>query len=148
MKLELPPTFTKAATRTQLWLFGHNSFEYCAYLSSPCPCTIIPMKIMGNYASPNIILLQICNLGNVIFMWSILSWIMHRNSSFNRTDSVLQVWYKFLQDSWCKICFFSFPSYSIASLLFLPTFNIKFLRDSQTMHLVKIDFHFRTSTFW
>ncbi len=41
--------------------------------------------------SPKIILLDICNIGNVVFASSILSWIMHRNSSFDRTNSTLNV---------------------------------------------------------
>jgi hypothetical protein len=104
-------------------------------------------RVMGNCPSPNIILLQTCNLGNVIFARSILSWIMHRNSSFNHTNSILHMWYKFLHDFWCKICFLSFSSYLIASLLFLPTFDIKFLRDSQIVHLAKTDLRFHTLTF-
>jgi hypothetical protein len=131
----------------KLGSFGHNSLEYCAYISFPCPCAIIPMRVMGNCPSLNIILLQTYNLGNAVFPRSILSWIMHRNSSFNRINFVLQMWYKFLCDSWCKICFFNFPSYLIASLLFLPTFDIKFLRYSQIVHLAKIDPCFCTSIF-
>ncbi len=66
----------------KLGLFGHNSLKYCAYLSSLWPCVIIPVKVMDNYLSLDIILLHTCNLRNIIFAWSILSWIMHRNSSF------------------------------------------------------------------
>ncbi len=122
--------------------------EYCAYLSSLCPCTIIPLKVTGNCPSPEIILLQTYNLGNVAFVWPILSWIMHKNSSFDHTNYVFQMWYKFINDFWCKICFLNFFSYSIASLLFLPTFDIKSLTDSQIMHLANINPRFLTSTFW
>jgi hypothetical protein len=113
----------------KLGSFGHNLLAYCAYLSSLWPCTIILVE-MGNCLSPNIILLHTYNLRSAIFAWSILSWIMQKNSSFNCTNSVLQVWYKFLHDSWCKICFFSFTSYSTASLLFFPNLDIKSLKDS------------------
>jgi hypothetical protein len=51
----------------KLGLFGHNSLEYCAYLSSSCPCAIIPMRIMGNCPSLDAILLYTCNLGSAIF---------------------------------------------------------------------------------
>jgi hypothetical protein len=91
------------------------------------------MRVMDNFPSP-IILLHICNLGNAIFAWSILSWIMQRNSSFHCIDSILQVWYKFLHDSWCKMCFLIFTSYFKASLLFFCNLDIKFLKDSQIMH--------------
>jgi hypothetical protein len=78
---------------------------------------------------------------------SILSWIMHRNSSFDHTDFVLQVWYKFLHDSCCRICFLSFVSYFKTFLLFFPNLDIKSFKDSQTMHFANIDPHFCTSTF-
>jgi hypothetical protein len=87
------------------------------------------LKVMGNCPSQNIIFLHICNLGSIVLPWSILSWIMHRNSSFNHTNHVLQVWYKFLHDSWCKICFFSFASYFRAYLLFFANFDIKSFKD-------------------
>ncbi len=131
----------------KLGLFGHNSLNYCAYLSSPWPWTIISMRVMDNFPSPNIVLLHTCNLGSAIFTWSILSWILQRNSSFDRTNSILQVWYKFLHDSWCKICFLIFTSYFKASLLLFPDLDIKFLRDSQLMHFANTDPHFHTSTF-
>jgi hypothetical protein len=44
------------------------------------------------------------------------------------------------------MCFLSFTSYSIASLLCFPNLDIKSLRDSQTIHFTKIDLCFRTST--
>jgi len=121
--------------------FGHNSLESCAYLSFLYPCVIVPMKVMGNCPSPYIILLQTCNLGSEVFTWSILSWIMHKNSSFDHTNYVFQVWYKFIHDYWCKICFFSFPSYSITSLLFLPTFvitNNAFSKDRPSLSHIDI----------
>jgi hypothetical protein len=114
----------------KLGSFGHNSLEYYAYLSSPWPCTIIPIRVMGNFPRPNIILLHTHNLGKIVFAWSILSWIMHRNSSFDCIDSILQVWYKFLHDSWCRICFFSFASYFKTSLLLFPNLDIKSFKDS------------------
>ncbi len=132
-------------TIVKLGSFGHNSLEYCAYFSSSCPYAIIPMKIMSNCPSPYIILLQTCNFGSAIFAWSVLSWIMN-SSFFNHIDYILQVWYKFLHNFWCKICFINFPSYSL-TLLFFPTFNIKSLKDSQTMHLANTNLCFRTSTF-
>jgi hypothetical protein len=131
----------------KLGSFGHNSLKYCAYLSSPWPSAIILVKVIGNYPRPNIILLHTCNLGNEVFAWSILSWIMHKNSSFDRTDYVLQIWYKFLLNSWCRICFLSFTSYSRTSLLLFPNLDIKSFRDSQTMHFANIDPGFHTSTF-
>ncbi len=131
----------------KLGSFGHNSLKYCAYISSLRPCAIILMRVTSNCPNPNIILLQTCNLGSATFAWSILSWIMHRNSSFDRINYVLQMWYKFLHNFWCKICFLNFPSYSISSLLFIPTFDIKSLRDSQIVHLAKTDPCFHTLTF-
>ncbi len=125
--------------------FGHI---WLKYFSSPWPCTIIPVKVIGNCPRLDIILLHACNLESAIFAWSSLSWIMHKNSSFNHIDSVLQVWYKFLYASWSKICFFSFASYSKASLLLLfPNLDIKFFKDSQTMHFANIDPCFCTLTF-
>jgi hypothetical protein len=75
----------------KLGLFGHNSLKYYAYLSSPWPCTFILVRVMGNCPNPYIIFLHICNLGSAIFAWSILLWIMHKNSSFDHTNSILQV---------------------------------------------------------
>jgi hypothetical protein len=49
----------------KLGSFGHNSFKYYAYLSSSCPCIIIPMRVAGNCLNLDFILLQICNLGSV-----------------------------------------------------------------------------------
>jgi hypothetical protein len=109
--------------------FGHNSLEYCAYPSSPWLCTITLIRVMGNCPSLDIILLHICNLRSIVFAWSILSWIMHRNSSIDHTNYVLQVWYKFPHDFWCNICFFNFASYSRASLLFFPNLVIKSSKD-------------------
>ncbi len=114
----------------KLGSFSHNLLEYCAYLSSPWPCVIIPVRVMGNCPRPNIILLHTYNLGSIVFAQSILSWIMHRNSSFDCIDSILQVWYKFLHDSWCRISFLSFASYFKASLLFFANLDIKSFRDS------------------
>ncbi len=102
---------------------------------------------MGNCPSLDIILLHTCNLGSAIFAWSILSWIMDRNSSFNHTNFILQIWYKFLHDSWCRICFINFTSYFKTSLLFFPNLDIKSFKDSQTMHFTNTNPHFRTSTF-
>jgi hypothetical protein len=120
-------------------LFGHNSLEHCAYLSSPWPCVIILVRVMGNCPRPNIILLHTCNLGNIVFTWSILSWIMHKNSSFDHIDFVLQVWYKFLYDYCYRICFLNFTSYFKTSLLFFPNLDIKSFRDSQIVHFVNTD---------
>jgi hypothetical protein len=102
---------------------------------------------MGNCPMPNIILLHTCNLGNIVFAWSILSWIMHKNSSFNRSDFILQIWYKFLHDSWCRICFIKFASYFRASLLCFLNLDIKSFRDSQIMHFTNTNPHFHTLTF-
>jgi hypothetical protein len=121
----------------KLGSFGHNSLKYCAYFSSPWPCAIIPVRIMGNYPRLDIILLHICNLGSASFACSILSWIMHRNSSFDPTNSILQIWYKLLHDSWCRIYFLYFASYFKASLLFFPNLDIKSFKDSQIMHFLK-----------
>jgi hypothetical protein len=57
-------------------LFGHNSLKHCAYLSSPWPCVIIHVRVMGNCPRPDIILLHTYNLGNAVFAWSILSWTL------------------------------------------------------------------------
>jgi len=89
----------------KLGSFGHNSIEYYAYISSPWPCVIIRVRVISNCPSPDIILLHTCNLGSAIFAWSILSWIIHKNSSFDRIDFVFQVRYKILHDFWCRICF-------------------------------------------
>ncbi len=51
----------------KLGSLGHNSLEYCAYLSSPWPWVIIPIKVMGNCPSPQIILFATYNFGNAIF---------------------------------------------------------------------------------
>jgi hypothetical protein len=131
----------------KLGSFGHNSLEYCAYFSSSWPCAIILVRVMGNCPSSYIILLHTYNLGSTIFAWSILSWIMYRNASFDCTDFVLQIWYNFLHDSWCKISFLSFASYSKTSLLLFPNLDIKSFKDSQIMHFANIDPHFHTSTF-
>ncbi len=101
----------------------------------------------GQLSKPKCHLLHIYNLGNTIFAWFILSWIIHRNSSFNRINFVLQVWYKFLHDSWYNICFFSLASYFIVSLLLFPNLDIKSFKDSQTMHFAKTKPCFQTLTF-
>jgi len=75
----------------KLGSFGHNSLYYFAYLSSPWPCTIILVRVMGNCPRLDIILLHTCNLGSVVFEWSIFAWIMCRNSFFDRTNFVFQV---------------------------------------------------------
>jgi hypothetical protein len=75
----------------KLGSFGHNSLKYCAYFSSPWPCVIILIRIIGSCPSLDIILLHTYNLGRAIFAWSILSWIMHRNSSFDCTNFVFQI---------------------------------------------------------
>jgi hypothetical protein len=53
----------------KLGLFGHISLEYCAYVSSPWPCTIIPVKVISNYPRLDIILLHTYNIGNIVFAW-------------------------------------------------------------------------------
>jgi hypothetical protein len=126
--------------------FGHNSLECCAYFSSPWTFVIILVRVTGNCPRPNFILLHTCNLGNEVFAWSILSWIMHKNSSFDHIDSVLQVSYKFLHNSWCRICFLSFTSYSRASLPFFPNLDIKSFKDSQRVHFANTNPYFCTST--
>jgi hypothetical protein len=75
--------------------FGHNSFEHWTYLSSPCPWAILLVKVIGNCLSLDIILLHTYNLRRAFLTWSILSWITHRNSSFDQIDFVFHVWYKF-----------------------------------------------------
>jgi hypothetical protein len=90
----------------KLGSLGHNSLKYYAYISSLCPCIIISMKVTSNCPSLKIILLAIWNLGSVVFAWSILSWIMHKNSFLDHTHFNLWVWYKLLHDSWCNMCFF------------------------------------------
>ncbi len=89
---------------------------------------IILVRVISNFPNLNIILLHTYNLGNAIFAWSILSWIIHRNSSFDCINFVFQVWYKFLHDSWCKVCFLSFASYFKTSLLLFPNLDIKSFR--------------------
>jgi len=130
----------------KLGSLGHNLLEYCANLSMPWPWTIIPVNILGNCSSPQIILFATCNLGNVVFTWSILSWITQKNSSLECTYLDLQVWYKLLHNSWCKRCFLNFSSYSFASLLFFPNFDIKSFSDSHTIHFVNTKPLFLTST--
>jgi hypothetical protein len=129
----------------KLGSFGHNSFEYWTYLLPPCPWVIIPMRVMGNCQSLVIILLYICSLGSVIFAWSILSWMMHRNFSFDRSDFVRHAWYNFLH-IWYKMYFLSFISYSITLLLCFPNLDIKSLNDSQIIYFMKTNPHFCTST--
>ncbi len=131
----------------KLGSIAHNSFEYWTYISSPCPWAIIPIRVTCNWWNLEIILLHIWTLGRIFFVLSILSWIMQRNSTFDQTNFVLHVWYKFLHNFWCKTYFFSFTSYSITLLLCFPNLGIKSLRDSQIVHFEKIDLHFCTSTF-
>ncbi len=126
--------------------FGHNSFKYGTYLSSSCPWAVIPVRVLGNCPSLDILLLHICNLGITVFAWSILLWITHRDSSFDWMDFILHVWYYFLHDSWCRTCFLRFISYSIALLLCFPNLDINSLKDSQTIHFAKNDPCFHTST--
>ncbi len=127
----------------KLGSLGHNSLEYCTYLSSPWPWAIIPINIMG---SSQIILFTTYNLRSANFKWSILSWITHRNSSLDHIDSNLQIWYKLLHNSWCKKCFLNFNSYSLASLLFLTNFDIKSFSDLHILHFAKTKPLFFTST--
>jgi hypothetical protein len=98
--------------------------EYCAYLSSPWPWTIILINVMGKCPSSQIILFATYNLASVVFAWFILSWTIHKNSSLDRTDSNLQVWYQLLHDFWCNRHFFNFTSYSSMSLLFFPILTL------------------------
>ncbi len=79
-------------------------------------------------------------------MWSILSWITHRNSYLECTYLDLQVWYKLLHNFWCKRCFFNFSPYSFTSLLFFPNFDIKSFNDSHTVHFINIEPLFLAST--
>ncbi len=130
----------------KLGSIGHKSLKYYAYFLFPWPCTIILVRLMGNCLIPKIILLATWNLKSAIFAWSNLSWITHKNSSFDRTNSNFQIWYMFLHESWCKICFINFNSYSFASLLLFPNFNIKSVKDSHTLHFAKIKPLFHTST--
>jgi hypothetical protein len=101
---------------------------------------------MGNCLSPQIIFFATYNLGSVVFTWSILSWITQKNSSLDHISFDLQIWYKLLHDSWCKRCFLNFCSYSFASLLFLPNFDIKSFSDSHIIHFAKIEPLFLTLT--
>jgi hypothetical protein len=127
----------------KLGSLGHNSMEYWAYLSSPWPWAIIPINVMG---SPQIIFFATYNLRSAIFKWSIFSWITHKNSSLDYIDLNLQIWYKLLHNTWCKICFLSFNSYFLASLLFLANFDIKSFSDLHIIHFAKTKPFFLTST--
>jgi hypothetical protein len=75
----------------KLKLLGHNSFEYYVLALSSCTWTIIPISVTGSWPNPIIILFFTSNLGMVVLEWSILLWMMHRNSSFDRTDSIFQL---------------------------------------------------------
>jgi hypothetical protein len=143
LKLKLLPKCKRATIRTQLWNWDHLPTTHLNIMHIFCPHVHV---LTGNCPSPKIILLQIYSLGNAIFARSNLSWIMHRNSSFDHIDYVFHVWYKLSHHSWCKMCFLGFTSYSIASLRCFPNLDIKSLRDSQTMHFVKTNLHFHTST--
>jgi hypothetical protein len=129
----------------KLGSFGHNSLENYTYFSSPWPCTVILVRVMGNCPSLEFILFITWNLRSTTFARSILSWITHMNSSLDCTNSDLQIWYKLLQASWCNICFFNFNSYSFISFLFLSNLDIKSFNDSHTIHLANIDLLFYTS---
>jgi hypothetical protein len=94
----------------------------------------------------DIILLHTCNLGNAIFAWSILSWIIIGIHPLI-TLIVFQLWYKILHDSWCRICFLSFASYFRTSLLCFPNLDIKSFNDSQIMHFTNTNPCFHTSKF-
>jgi hypothetical protein len=144
---KLFPNCKKATIDIQLWNWDHlgTTDSNIEHLSSPCPWTIIHVRIIGNCPSLDIILLHICNLGRVVFTWSILSWTVHMNSSFDWTNFVFHVWYKLIHDYWCRMCFISFISYSISLLLCFPNLNIKSLRDSQTLHFAKTNLHLCTS---
>jgi hypothetical protein len=104
-------------------------------------------KGYGQLSKTNIILLHTYNLGNIFFAWSILSWIMHRNSSFDCIDSVLQVWYKFLHEYWCRICFLSFASYFKTSLQFFSNWISSPSRIHKIVHFANTNPCFHTSTF-
>ncbi len=104
--------------------FGHNSFKYWAHLSSTCPWAIIPIRVIGNCPSPNIILLYTCSLRKVVFAWSILSWITHRNSSFYQTNSILHVWYKFLHGRHVIYTVTFYPCFHTSTLKWCFFFNL------------------------
>jgi hypothetical protein len=79
----------------KLGSFGRKLLELYIFF---IPMTIHYHFCKGNEQLPKAKyhLLHTCNLGSQVFPWSILSWIMHKNSSFDHTHYVLQVWYKFL----------------------------------------------------
>jgi hypothetical protein len=143
----LLPNCKRTTIKIQLWNWDHLARTHLniEHLSFPCPWAIIHVRVIGSCPSPNIILLHIYNLGKAVFVWFILSWIMHRSFSFDQMDFVLHVWYKFLHNSWYKMCFLNFISYSIASLLCFPNLDIKSLKDSQTIHFAKTKPRFHTS---
>jgi hypothetical protein len=148
-KLEFFPKFKEVFKNNpivKLRSLGHNSLEYYTYLSSPWPWVIILVNIMGNCPSPQINLFTTCNLGSVVFAWSILSWITQRKSFLDYTNLGFQVSYKLLHDFWCKRCFLNFNLYSLASLLFLSNFDKKSFNDSHTIHFAKTKPLFFTST--
>jgi hypothetical protein len=91
---------------------GQNSLKYWTKVLSPCPWTLIPINVIGNYPSLDTILFFTWSQGKVVLKWSILSWITHKKSSFDCTDLTLQVWYRRQQDSWWILCFFNLISCS------------------------------------
>jgi hypothetical protein len=103
------------------------------------------MKVtLGNWPNLQIILLVIWSLGNAIFAWSILLWITYRIESLEGTNSNLQIWYKFLHYSWCKLYFFNFSSYSFALLFVFLNLEIKSFRDSHIIHFAKTNLCFKS----
>ncbi len=108
----------------KLGSFSHNSFEYRAHRSYLCPWAIIPIIVIGNCSSPNIILLHTCSLGKVVFAWSILSWIMFKNSSFYQTNFVFHIWCKFLHGGHVIYRINSNPCFHTSTLRWRFFFNL------------------------
>jgi hypothetical protein len=68
---------------------GQSSLEYWMKVLSPCLWVIILINVISNCPNLNTILFFISNQSKVVFKWSILSWITHKESSLNCTDSTL-----------------------------------------------------------
>ncbi len=109
---------------------SHNLLEYYAYLSSPWPYAIIPVKVTSNCPTPKIILLATWNFGSVVFTWSILSWITHKFWSL----SMVQAFAWFLMQN---VLFSTLVHILLHHYYFFPNFNIKSLKDSHTIHFTK-----------
>jgi len=75
-------------------IIGPKLIKCWTKVSSPCPWTIIPVNVTNNCTNPNTILFFTWNWSKAVLEWFILSWIKHKKSSLECTNSTLHVWYR------------------------------------------------------